>query len=221
MKNLSSVYFTFLIVVLFPYISVTQEISREVNLRSDLVSMIQLNIDPDVHLEFGINEINDKLYQITKYPDDVIFSVESTEDWTLSIEALSSYFKGVKDTTLTIPIDFMGFTIENQGNNFDNGKFSNIYNITKDTIIELSAEKRMLMTNGRRHNIGGAKDNYFVLRWHFLYKDDPLRMREFYNFRMANDLFRVGISMTLTRSMDTDTSPVLVEPWLWDVTNKQ
>jgi len=195
-------YYTVLTILLLPYLSMAQENTRDINFRSDLVSLIQLNIDPDLRLEFGINEINDKLYQITKYPDDIIFSVESTEDWTLSIAATGSYFRGVQDSTLTIPLDFLGFTVESHGNNFDNGRFSNIYNATKDTLIELSSEKKMMLTNGRRHNIGNAKDNYFILRWKFLYQDDPLRMREFYNFRMANDLFRVGVNLTLTRSMD-------------------
>ncbi len=194
--------FTAILVLLFPYSPKAQDNSRDIDFRSDLASLIQLNIAPDVYLEFGINEINDKLYQITKYPDDLIFSVESTEDWTLSIAATTFYFRGVQDSTLTIPVDFIGFTVENHGNNFDNGLFSNIYNTTKDTILELSSEKKMIMTNGRRHNIGNAKDNYFILRWKFLYQDDPLRMREFYNFRMANDLFRVGVNLTLTKSLD-------------------
>jgi len=204
MKASQTTLFCFIVFLLFalPYSLLAQDNSRDVNFRSDLVSLIQLNIDQNLRLEFGINEINDKLYQITKYPDDIIFSVESTEDWTLSITATSAYFRGVQDSTLTIPVDFLGYTVESHGNNFDNGKFSNIFNVTKDTVIELSAEKKMILTNGRRHNIGNAKDNYFILRWKFLYQDDPLRMREFYNFRMANDLFRVGVNLTLTRSMD-------------------
>lgn len=201
-QQASHFFLMVILVLLFPYSSMAQQNTDDIRFRSDLASLIQLNIAPDVHLEFGINEINDKLYQITKYPDDIIFSVESTEDWTLSIAATASYFRGVKDSTLTIPVDFIGFTVENHGNNFDNGLFSNIYNTTKDTIIELSSEKKMIMTNGRRHNIGNAKDNYFILRWKFLYQDDPLRMREFYNFRMANDLFRVGVDLTLTKSLD-------------------
>ncbi len=187
--------------IIFQGSAYAQDNSMDINMEATLYSVIQLNIDPDVYLEFGIKEINERLYQITKYPDDVIFSVESTEDWTLSISSTSDYFRGVKDSSLLIPVDFIGYTIESHGNNFDNGWFSNIYNATKDTIIELSSEKTLLMTNGRRHNIGNAKDNYFVLRWRFLYQDDPLRMREFYNFRMANDLFRVGIRLTLTKSM--------------------
>lgn len=204
MKAIQTAQFIFItfLALLFSYPLKAQDNTRDINFRSDLVSLIQLNIDPNVYLEFGINEINDKLYQITKYPDDLLFSIESTDNWSLSIAATNSYFRGVKDSTLTIPLDFIGFTIENHGNNFDNGKFSNIYNLAKDTIIELSAEKENVMTNGRRHNIGNAKDNYFILRWKFLYQDDPLRMREFYNFRMANDLFRVGVSLTLTRSLD-------------------
>lgn len=203
----TSFFYTVMLLLLIPFVSFSQGKSRDINFRSDLVSLIQLNIDPDVRLEFGINEINEKLYQITKYPDDIIFSVESTENWTLSIAATASYFKGVQDSSLTIPLDFIGFTVESHGNNFDNGMFSNIFNATKDTIIELSSEKKMLLTNGRRNNIGNAKDNYFVLRWKFLYQDDPLRMREFYNFRMANDLFRVGVRLTLTRSL----TPVQLE----------
>jgi hypothetical protein len=217
MKEQLTIHFIIvtIFVLLFPYLIKAQENTGDVNFRSDLASLIQLNIAPDVYLEFGINEINDKLYQITKYPDDLIFSVESTENWTLSIASTSSYFRGVKDSTLTIPVDFIGFTVENHGNNFDNGLFSNIYNVTKDTILELSSEKKMIMTNGRRHNIGNAKDNYFILRWKFLYQDDPLRMREFYNFRMANDLFRVGVSLTLTKSLDP------VQPDKGKVTKKQ
>ncbi len=210
MKAIRVTHFFFmgLLFLLLPYSPMAQDNIRsgDINVRSEFVSLIQLNIDSDLRLEFGINEINDKLYQITKYPNDVIFSVESTENWTLSIEATSAYFRGVQDSTLTIPVDFIGFTVESHGNNFDNGTFSNIYNTTKDTILELSSEKKMMLTNGRRHNIGNAKDNYFVLRWKFLYQDDPLRMREFYNFRMANDLFRVGVSLTLTRSLDQVSS---------------
>ncbi len=201
MKTRRAIHIIFMAILLFPNLVTAQIKDGNINLRSDLVSLIQLNIDPDVYLEFGINEINDKLYQITKYPEDLIFSVESTENWTLSIAATTSYFRGVQDSTLTIPVDFIGFTVESHGNNFDNGMFSNIYNTTKDTILELSTERNMMLTNGRRNNIGNAEDNYFILRWHFLYKDDPLRMREFYNFRMANDLFRVGVSLTLTRSL--------------------
>lgn len=197
----TSFFYTAFLWLMIPFCSYSQGNSRDINFRSDLVSLIQLNIDPDVRLEFGINEINEKLYQITKYPDDIIFSVESTENWTLSIAATASYFQGVQDSSLTIPLDFIGLTVESHGNNFDNGMFSNTFNATKDTIIELSSEKKMLLTNGRRNNIGNAKDNYFVLRWKFLYQDDPLRMREFYNFRMANDLFRVGVKLTLTRSL--------------------
>ncbi len=217
MKTLQAAHFIFtaILLLVFTYSLKAQENTRDIDFRSNLVSLIQLNIVPDVYLEFGINEINDKLYQITKYPDDLIFSVESTENWTLSIAATASYFRGVQDSTLIIPLDFMGYTVENHGNNFDNGKFSNIYNPTKDTILELSSEKKMIMTNGRRNNIGNAKDNYFILRWKFLYQDDPLRMREFYNFRMANDFFRVGVNLTLTKSLDP------VQPDKGDATKKQ
>ena len=213
MKTSLSAY-NILLGVLFlftPYFSISQEDSKTVDFESNLLSVIQLNIEPDVRLEFGMKEINERLFQVTRYPDDVIFSVESTEDWTLSIAATSSYFRGVQDSTLTIPVDFVGLMVESHGNNYDNGKFSNIYNTTKDTIIELSSEKTMLLTNGRRHNIGNAQDNYFVLRWIFLYQDDPKKMGEFYNFKMANDLFRVGVRLTLTKSIDpTQSEPLNV-----------
>ncbi|MCF6342400.1 MAG: hypothetical protein L3J31_06300, partial [Bacteroidales bacterium] len=97
--------------LLAPCVSFSQEDSKTLDFESNLLSVIQLNIDPDVRLEFGIREVNDKLYQVTKYPDDVIFSVESTEDWTLSISATSAYFKGVQDSSLTIPVDFLGLVV--------------------------------------------------------------------------------------------------------------
>jgi len=51
------------------WISTTaQEIDIETRVEAKLESVLILNIDPNANIEFGIKEINDNLYQITKNP---------------------------------------------------------------------------------------------------------------------------------------------------------
>ena len=43
----------------------------ETRVEAKLESVLILNIDPGANIEFGIKEINDNLFQVTKNPDDV------------------------------------------------------------------------------------------------------------------------------------------------------
>jgi hypothetical protein len=173
-------------------------ISTEARLENVLI----LRMTPERYVEFGIKRINDNLYQITKQPDDVMFSVESTGNWNLSFSAADSYFTGVNDSTHKVPVDFLGFFVENTGTNWDNGLFSNIANATKDTVVFLTPQKMMLLDSGSRGNIGGSNENSFILRWKFFYEDDALRTRRFSDFLIEDDIYRVGYYITL--SEDTD-----------------
>ena len=91
-----------------------------VNTEARLETVLQLNMSSDNYVEFGIKRINEDLYQITKQPDDVMFSVESTANWDISITADDAYFRGSGDSTQKIPVDFIGLYVENKGsrNNF-------------------------------------------------------------------------------------------------------
>ena len=177
-----------------------QETPVLINVEARLETVLALNIRPDTYVEFGIKKINDNLYQITKQPEDIMFSVESTGNWDLSISAENPYFRGIDDTTLKIPLDFVGLYIENRGENWDNGLFSNIANVTKDSIVFLSNEKTMLLENGRRTNIGGAIQNSFILRWKFFYEDDALKIQRFSKFNITDDNYTVGFYITLSES---------------------
>ncbi len=182
------------------YIMQAQTNPIMINMEARLETVLILNIEPNTHCDFSIKKVNDDLYQITKQPDDVLFSVESTGNWNLSINATNPYFKGFSDSTRRIPVNFVGFYVENRGTNWDNGLFSNIANATKDTIIYLSPEKTMLLENGVRNNIGGAAQNSFILRWQFFYENDALKLRRFHDFDIMDDNYGVGFMITLSES---------------------
>ncbi len=184
------------------WISTTaQEIDIETRVEAKLESVLILNIDPNANIEFGIKEINDNLYQITKNPDDVNFSIESTGNWNLSISAIDQYFSGINDTSQKIPVDFIGYYIENKGDNWDNGLFSNIANKSKDTLLPLTTKETMILINGKRNNIGGSDNNSFVLRWKFIYEDEITKMKEFSNLKIKDDYYIGGFYITLSESM--------------------
>ncbi|MBU1579760.1 MAG: hypothetical protein KJ754_10055, partial [Bacteroidetes bacterium] len=105
-----------------------QETNLEVQFESRLETVLILNIDPESNIEFRIEEVNEHLYQITEQPDDIYFSVESTGNWNLSIASENPYFVGISDSSQKIPVDFLGFSVESLGTNWDNGLFSNIAN---------------------------------------------------------------------------------------------
>jgi len=146
----------------------------EISFSNTLEDILILNIDPDVKVDLGITEVSDNLYQITKYPDDVHFSIESTGNWNLSISAANKYFICSDDSTCKVPVDFVSYYIENKGTNWDNGLFSNIANRTKDTALSLSNKKTMVLVNGKKNNIGGAEENAFVLRWELGFMNDQI-----------------------------------------------
>lgn len=176
----------------------------EVQFNTVLESILQLNIDPDAHVEFGIKEINDNLFQITEYPEPVMFSIEATNNWNLTISASAEYFTGSGDSSLRIPVDFIGYTIESYGTNWDNGDFSNIINLTKDTLYPLETERRLVLKNGRRNNIGGNKQNFFIIRWNFFDENEQMNIKKMSNFNMTDDTFKVGLVLTLAENLTID-----------------
>ncbi len=187
----------------------------ETHFAAKLESMLMLNVDPEVKIEFGISRVNDNLYQITEFPEDVSFSVESTSNWQLSITAADPYFVGVNDPSQTIPIDFIGYYVENRGSNWDNGPFSNIANKTKDTILPLTETKNVVLASGRRNNIGGSNRNSFVLRWRFNFEEDMVKMREFSNLDLQDDHFVGRFYITLSElgvSGSSISAPTIVRP---------
>lgn len=198
--SLLNKYLIFVITILVTSNSIAQEIDLETFVEAKLESVLILNIDNNAKIEFGIKEINDNMYQITKQPDDVNFTVEATGNWNLSISATEPYFSGVNDTTQKIPIDFIGYTIENIGNNWDNGLFSNIANKSKDTILPLQFEEKLVLINGRKNNIGGADNNAFIIRWKFIFEDDLTKMKRFTNFKIKDDYYKSGFYVTLSES---------------------
>ena len=177
-----------------------QENNLEVRFDSRLESILILNMDPEAIVEFGIREINDQLYQITKTPEDINFSVESTGSWNLSISAVEPYFTGTNDSSQKIPVDFIGFYIENRGTNWDNGLFSNIANLTRDTVLSMSADRITVLTNGKRGNIGGADKNSFVLRWKFNYEDEAAKIKKFTGMKIKDDYYSGKFFITLSES---------------------
>lgn len=185
---------------------IAQENIIETQFQTRLESVLILNVDPEIRIEFGLDEVNDNLYQITKAPDAINFSVESTENWNLSITASDPYFRGVNDPTQKIPVSFLGFYIESMGTNWDNGVFSNINNRTKDTIISLSDEKTVVLANGRRNNIGGTDKNSFILRWKFLTEDNELTLKKFSNLNLKDDNFIGRFYITLSESHSNGSS---------------
>lgn len=177
-----------------------QQVPTLVSHEARLETVLVLNVNPDTYVEFGIKKINDSLYQIVSQPEDVFFNVESTGNWNLSFATADPYFRGINDTTLKIPVDFMGFYIESTGENWDDGLFSNIVNATKDTVLFLSSEKRMVLESGERNNIGGKTHNSFILRWKFFYEDDALKTRKFSDFNIKDDYYNVKFYITLSES---------------------
>lgn len=166
-----------------------------------LEPLLQLNVDSDIELEFGIMEINDDLYHVTKYPDDLMFSVEATTNWNLSINSSNPYFSGVNNPALKIPVNFVGYHVENYGTNWDNGTFSNIVNTTKDTIVELTADKKEILRNGRRNNIGSADRNSFILRWKLIAENDALKMKNYAHLFLQDEHFKVNVQLTLQETL--------------------
>lgn len=189
------------IFLIFPFTHLkAQENNLEVKFDSRLESILILNMDPETNLEFGIREINDQLYQITKTPEDINFSIESTGSWNLSITAADPYFTGTNDSSQKIPVDFIGFYIENRGSNWDNGLFSNIANLTRDTVISLSADKITVLTNGKKGNIGGSDKNSFVLRWKFNFEDEATKIKKFTGMKIKDDYYSGRFFITLSES---------------------
>lgn len=177
-----------------------QETPMLINTEARLDNVLLLKMTPEKYVEFGIKKINENLYQITKQPDDIMFSVESTGNWNLSISAAEPFFTGKDDTTHKIPVSFLGLFVENTGSNWDNGLFSNMANATKDTVIALSDEKMSLLESGVRGNVGSSTENSFILRWKFFYEDDALKIRKFTDFEIEDDLYKVGYYITLSES---------------------
>ena len=177
-----------------------QETPILINTEARLENVLMLKIAPDMRVEFGIKKINENLYQITKQPDDVMFSVEATGNWDLAISADASQFTGINDSTHKVPVDFLGLYIENTGSNWDNGLFSNMANITKDTVVYLSPERTKLLESGVRGNIGSSQNNSFILRWKFFFEDEVLKLRRFSDYNIEDDNYPVGFYITLSES---------------------
>ena len=178
-----------------------QDIPREVNATVVLQPMLQLDVNPDVKVEFGLLEVNEDLYHVTKQPDDVMFSVESTTNWNLSISAEQAYFTGTKHPEYKIPVEFVGYTIESLGTNWDNGSFSNILNMSKDTIIELAPERTQVLSNGRRNNMGDRDMNSFIIHWKLLFENNTLRMKNYSQYFLSDERFKVNVHMTLSETL--------------------
>jgi len=177
-----------------------QETPVQIFTTANLGTILSLNIEPETFCEFGIQKVNQGLYQITRQPEDVMFTVEATGNWNLSISSDQSYFRGVNDSTKRIPLDFVGFYIESRGTNWDDGLFSNIANATKDTTLFLSPDRKMILENGMRNNLGNAERNSFVLRWKFFYENDEMRTKKFSDFDILDDNYTVDFSITLSES---------------------
>jgi len=177
-----------------------QETPILINTEARLENVLLLKVTPNLRVEFGIKKINENLYQITKQPDDVMFSVESTGNWDLSISSDNTQFTGISDSTHKIPVDFVGLTIENTGSNWDNGLFSNMANITKDTVVYLSPERIKLLESGVRGNVGSSDNNSFILRWKFFFEDEVLKLRKFSDYTIEDDIYTVGFYITLSES---------------------
>ncbi len=200
MNTILRKYLCFAVFINFFVGSYAQEHILEVQVASKLESILNLNMDPNARVEFGIQEVNENLYQVTKEPEDINFSIESTGAWNVSISSADPYFTGTNDSCSKIPVDFIGFYIENRGTNWDNGLFSNIANLTRDTVISLSAEKITVLTNGNRGNIGGTDRNSFVIRWRFNYEDEALKIKKFTGMKIKDDYYSGKFFITLSES---------------------
>ncbi len=196
MKKFSIILILF--VLLSKLVSAQGEI-MEIFASATLESLLILNVEPDIEVEFGVIEVTDNLYQITKHPDDIHFSVESTDNWTLSITS-SDKFTCLDDTSCKIPIDFVSYYIESKGTNWDNGLFSDIANRTKDTTLTLSPEKTTVLVNGSKNNIGGAEQNTFVLRWDLSFVDDLFQMNNYSKLKIKDGYYKANIYLTLTEN---------------------
>lgn len=181
-----------------------QDIPQEIFMTVTLEPMLNLNIEPNVELEFGIMEINEDLYHVTKKPKDVVLSVESTTSWSLSVSTETPYFISDKNPDNKIPVEFVGYTVENMGTNWDNGPFSNIINYSKDTILELSDERTRVLTNGRRNNLGGSDKNSFVVHWKLLWDRDAIRLKNYIQNFMTDERYKVNVHFTLSESLCTN-----------------
>jgi hypothetical protein len=188
------------IFILTQYCISAQETPTLINTEARLDNVLVLKMTPEKYVEFGIKKINENLYQITRQPDDIMFSVESTGNWDLSITAAEPFFTGKDDTTHKIPVSFLGLFVENTGTNWDNGLFSNMANATKDTVVALSDDKINLLESGVKGNVGSSTENSFILRWKFFYEDDALKIRKFTEFEILDDIYRVGYYITLSES---------------------
>jgi hypothetical protein len=184
----------------FQVVCIAQEFTAETSIETRLETVLVLNVDPEINIEFGLKQLNDNLYQVTSPPKDINFSVESTGNWNISITSVDPYFTGVKDPTQKIPVDFVGFYIENKGDNWDNGIFSDIANRSKDTILSLSDERKMVLTNGNQKNIGGADKNSFILRWEFIYENDAEKVKKFTDLNIKDEHFVGKFYITLSES---------------------
>lgn len=188
--------------MLFPsQLIVAQDIPHQIYLSVTLEPMLNLNIEPDLELEFGIMEINEDLYHVTKEPEDVFFSIESTTSWSLSVSTDAPYFISEKNPENKIPVEFVGFTVENMGTNWDNGPFSNIINYSKDTILELADERIRVLTNGRRNNLGGADKNSFIIHWKLLWERDAIRLKNYVQDFMVDERYKANVRLTLSESL--------------------
>ena len=199
-KYLKYIRLSIISILLYQGVILAQGDIMEIHTSATLESLLILNIDPDVEVEFGIIELGDNIYQITKHPDDVHFSIESTGNWNLSISATNNYFTSVDDSTYKVPIDFVGYFIENKGTNWDNGLFSDIANRTKDTILSLSQKKTTVLVNGNKNNIGSADQNAFVLRWKLSFEDEFLKMDKFSNLKIKEGYYRANFYLTLSET---------------------
>lgn len=179
-----------------------QETPFLIHTEARLDNVLILKITEDQFVEFGIRKINEDLYHITQQPDDILFSIESTANWDLAISAADDHFTGRDDSTRRVPLDFLGFQIENRGSNWDNGLFSNMANATKDTVVYLTPQITTLLASGLQGNIGGSNANSFVLRWKFFYEDEALRTRRYNKLDIEDDNYAVRFYITLTESMN-------------------
>ena len=200
-KYIKSLIQVVVLIVTLTRVAFGQDETSEVFVKVVLQPMLYLNVEPNPEVEFGIMEINQDLYHVTKQPEDIMFSVESTTNWNLSISTEQPFFSGEKHPEHKIPVEFVGYTIEDLGTNWDNGSFSNILNYSKDTILELSAERRQVLTNGRRNNLGGADRNSFIIHWKLLFESNALRMRNYSQYFMQDDRYKVNVHLTLSETL--------------------
>ena len=201
MKILEAFLGVLLLTVIFNP-ATAQETPLLIHTEARLENVLLLKIEPDMKVEFEVKKVNENLYHITRQPDDIMFSVESTGNWDLAIASADAYFTGINDSTRKIPLDFMGLQIENRGTNWDNGLFSNMANATKDTIVYMTPHMSRLLASGLQGTIGGIDENSFILRWKFFYEDEILRYKKYNDFNIEDDTYTIGFYITLSESMN-------------------